>query len=287
MKKELKKKIRQIRPIEIAAQQSDKTPESQIILDYCLAIRTVMGTKGKYPLEFPGVELYKKLIQIVDSLDRLLLSRSSQLLSKLRQRLSVLPTYQASFALLNQALKWIRQIAHLLDTEIAAAQAVPDLLNYLAQLKLEIADTTDLSLTREFGSDLTVNALLNQWLNHFQKITTSFSCKLFSYRQEPLLPKTNNDLEIFIGQIKKSRRQITGRKNTQSFILREGSAVAILFGLPQDTDWVKSFATVELNTFRTALATLRRSSERSKCWQIRRDLANYLSVLEQQWFNSE
>ena len=95
------------------------------------------------------------------------------------------------------------------------------------------------------------------------------------------------DLEIFIGQIKKSRRQITGRKNTQSFILREGSAVAILFGLPQDTNWLESFATVELDNFRTALAALRRSSERSKCWQIRRDLKNYLSALEQQWLNSE
>ena len=95
------------------------------------------------------------------------------------------------------------------------------------------------------------------------------------------------DLEICIGQIKKSRRQITGRKNTQSFILREGSAVAILFGLPQDTNWLESFATVELDNFRTALAALRRSSERSKCWQIRRHLKKYLSALEQQWFNSE
>ena len=154
-------------------------------------------------------------------------------------------------------------------------------MNYLAQLKQEIADTPDNSPVRELGSDLTVQALLNQWLNHFQKITTSFGSKLFSCRQEPLLPKTNNDLEIFIGQIKKSRRQITGRKNTQSFILREGSAVAILFGLPQDTDWLESFATVELDNFRTALAALRRSSERSKCWQILRDLKNYLSALEQ------
>ncbi len=287
LKKELKKKIRQIRPIEVAAQKSDQTSEAQIVQDYCLAIRTVMRTRGKYPLEFPGVELYQKLVQIIDSLERSLSIRASELLSKLRQRLSIVPTYQAGFDLLNQALKWIRQIAHLLDTETAAPQAIKDLLNYLAQRTQEITDTTDLSLARELDSDLTVRALLNQWLNHFQKTTTSFGSKLFSCRQEPLLPKTNNDLEIFIGQVKKSRRQITGRKNTQSFILREGSAVAILFGLPIDTNWLESFATVELDNFRTALAALRRSSERSKCWRIRRDLKNYLSTLEQQWFNSE
>ena len=84
LKKELKKKIRQIRPIEVAAQQSDKTPEAQIVQDYCLAIRTVMRTRGKYPLEFPGVKLYQKLVQILDSLERSLLTRSSKLLSKLR-----------------------------------------------------------------------------------------------------------------------------------------------------------------------------------------------------------
>ena len=271
LKKELKKRVRQIRPVEVAAQKSNNNPEAQIVQDYCLAIRTAMGTGGKYPLEFSGVELYRKLIQISNSLERVLSCRCSPLLTRLRQRLSTLSNYQASFTLLNQALIWIRQIAHLLDAEGSVADALPKLLNNLTQLKQHTSDSD----------------IVDQWLAHFQKITASFSPKLFSYLQEPLLPKTNNDLEIFIGQIKKSRRQITGRKNTQSFILREGSAVAILFGLPQDTNWLESFATVEFDSFRTALAALRRSSERSKCWQIRRDLTNYLSALEHQWFNSE
>ncbi len=73
----------------------------------------------------------------------------------------------------------------------------------------------------------------------------------------------------------------------QSFILREGSDVAILFGLPQGINWLESFARVELDNFRTALASLRPSSERSKYWQIRRHLKNYLFALKQQWFNSE
>ena len=50
LKKELKKKIRQICPIEVTAQQSDKISEAQIVQDYCLVIRAVMRTRGKYPL---------------------------------------------------------------------------------------------------------------------------------------------------------------------------------------------------------------------------------------------
>jgi hypothetical protein len=53
-----------------------------------------------------------------------------------------------------------------------------------------------------------------------------------------LLPKTNNDLEVFIGQLKKSRRRVTGRKDTTQFILREGRAVACLQSLPDKSVWV-------------------------------------------------
>lgn len=99
-----------------------------------------MGTGGKYPLEFSGVELYRKLIQIANSLDRVLSCRCSPLLTRLRQRLSTLPNYQASFALLSQALKWIRQIAHLLEAEGSVANALPKLLNDLTQLKQHTSD---------------------------------------------------------------------------------------------------------------------------------------------------
>ena len=50
LKKELKKKIRQIRPVERAAEQlNPHTPEAQVVKDYCLAIRTVSQQQGKYP----------------------------------------------------------------------------------------------------------------------------------------------------------------------------------------------------------------------------------------------
>ena len=182
--------------------------------------------------------------------------------------MSVLPTYQATASLLAQAFGWIRQIAHRLDGEGSAAKAEHNLLDYLTQISKE------------------TTAPLVEWVQHFEKITQSFLPKLFSYLQQPLLPLTNNELEIFIGQLKKRRRQVTGRKNTQAFILREGSAVAILFGLPQETDWLESFAQVNLDDFHTSLAALRRGEQRSKCWRIRRALKNYLSGLEQRWLNS-
>ena len=92
------------------------------------------------------------------------------------------------------------------------------------------------------------------------------------------MPHTNNELELFIGRIKKSRRHITGRKHTQEFILREGSSVAILFGLPPAINWVPPFSRGNINDFYQILNRLRQTEKRRKCCHTRRDLVAYLSA---------
>ena len=115
----------------------------------------------------------------------------------------------------------------------------------------------------------------------------AFTPHLFEYVKQPLLPRTNNDLELFIGRLKKSRRHITGRKNTQEFMLREGSLVAILFGLPQPDTWVDAFSRVDPTDFQHTLRLLRQTDKRSKCWHARHDLEAYLASLEQPWVSQE
>lgn len=59
---------------------------------------------------------------------------------------------------------------------------------------------------------------------HVEKLTRAFAPKLFAFHDQPLLPKTNYDLETFIGQLKKSRRRATGRKDTCAFILSDAQS---------------------------------------------------------------
>ena len=115
----------------------------------------------------------------------------------------------------------------------------------------------------------------------------AFTPHLFDYLKQPLLPRTNNDLELFIGRIKKSRRHVTGRKNTQEFMLREGSFVAMLFGLPEATDWTDAFSRVNPDEFHHTLDLLRQTDKRKKCWHARRDLEAFLAALEQPWLPHE
>jgi hypothetical protein len=120
-----------------------------------------------------------------------------------------------------------------------------------------------------------------------EKITFALIPHLFEYSKPPLLPRTNNALERFIGRLKKSRRHITGRKNTQAFMLRQGHMVAMRFGRPQTDNWGDAFARVDRHDFQQPLRLLRQTDKRSNGWRARHDLAAYLASLEQPWVPHE
>src|SRR6184192_3328839 len=68
-KKELKKQVRGVRPIEREAEQLDD--EAAVITrKYCLAVRSALTDDGHPPLAAPGLRLYKRLSLIVASLER-------------------------------------------------------------------------------------------------------------------------------------------------------------------------------------------------------------------------
>jgi hypothetical protein len=268
-KKELKKRIRGIRDVERQAEQLP-TKEAQMVADYGLAIRTVMRDDGKYPLDPPGVQLYQKLQLIAASVERVRVVHPSALLKRLSRMLSVLSFFQKEYEQLVMLFSWIYQIAHRLQAQISCEEAQSQLLAFIDELKQSGLPTELLSV-----------------VTYVEKITIAFAPHLFEYLKQPLLPGTNNDLELFIGRLKKSRRHITGRKNTQEFILREGSMVAILFGLPQTDNWGAAFARVNPNDFYLALNLLRQTEKRRKCWRVRRDLGAYLAALEQPWVSQE
>ena len=68
-KKELKKRVRGIRPIE--RQVEDRTdPEAQAVLGYCSAVRSAITDDGRPPLQASGLKLHGRLSAITASLDR-------------------------------------------------------------------------------------------------------------------------------------------------------------------------------------------------------------------------
>jgi hypothetical protein len=68
-KKELKKHVRGVRPLERALEgRSD--PEAEVIRGYCAAVRSALTDDGRPPLEASGLKLHGRLSTIAASLDR-------------------------------------------------------------------------------------------------------------------------------------------------------------------------------------------------------------------------
>src|SRR6185437_3631725 len=92
-KKELKKRVRGIRPIERAAEEEaaegEDDAEAEVVRGYCAAVRAALSDDGLPPLAASGLELHDRLGRIAASLDRVA-ARAGALpggLARLRQLL--------------------------------------------------------------------------------------------------------------------------------------------------------------------------------------------------------
>lgn len=68
-KKELKKEVRGVRPLERKVQDRDD-PEAQAVTGYCQAIRSALTDDGHPPLDAPGLRLRERLDKVAKSLQR-------------------------------------------------------------------------------------------------------------------------------------------------------------------------------------------------------------------------
>jgi hypothetical protein len=68
-KKELKKRVRGVRPIERAL-EGREDPEAEAVRGYCLAVRSAITDDGRAPLSASGLKLHERLSSIHDSVER-------------------------------------------------------------------------------------------------------------------------------------------------------------------------------------------------------------------------
>jgi hypothetical protein len=76
-KKELKKRVRGVRPIERKVEGRDDA-EAKAIRGYCAAVRSALTDDGRPPLSAPGLVLKGRLEAVVQSLDRVAEKRGSR-----------------------------------------------------------------------------------------------------------------------------------------------------------------------------------------------------------------
>src|SRR6266516_3206454 len=87
-KKELKKRVRGVRPIERQAEK-EQSKEAEVVRDYCAAVRAAVTDDGRPPLAASGLKLHERLTKTAASLDRVVTKagRLPRGLEKLRRLL--------------------------------------------------------------------------------------------------------------------------------------------------------------------------------------------------------
>jgi hypothetical protein len=215
-KKELKKRVRGVRPIERGA-EAERNLEAEIVRGYCAAVRAALTDDGLPPLSASGLKLHQRLTLIVASLDRGF-DQAGDLpggLKRLRQLLSQgLNETAALWPPVKQAYRWVHRVARLLENkkQLPAKNLRRGLSQILTRMRHAARQAKDQAVREQ--------------LQNFVKVTKSYWSGLFRCYESIDIPRTNNDLEHLFGSYRYHERRASGRKSASaSLVVKGGSRI--------------------------------------------------------------
>jgi hypothetical protein len=168
--------------------------------------------------------------------------------------------------------QWVIDLEHLLDPEHnpgkTSAQVAQAIEAYLLDLTTSQAtDPQDQSVA-----------------NHINRIFRSFWWGLFASYDVAGLPRTNNELERFIRQIKMGQRRLSGRKNVQDFIVRYGAYAALVDQAESLDELLIRLEQVDQAEFLKVRQQLNLTLiQQAKIHRFRFHRADFLADLEARW----
>jgi hypothetical protein len=275
-KKELKKRVRGIRPIERQTEQGDEDDEeAEIVRGYCAAVRAALTDDGLPPLAGAGLKLHDRLNRIAASLDRVA-ARAGRLPGGLKRLQDLLRRGLEQTAALwppvREAFGWVKRVSRLLKNKDGSpARSLRHRFVQLLSRMRTAAATTAFPAVRA-------------GLRHFLKVSKSYWAGLFRCYESSDLPRTNNDLEHAFGSHRYHERRASGRRRASPGLVVLGSARLISSvatrlrpdeGLRLPSGYVQNW-----QELRARLE--RRRESRRKQRRFRHDPLGYLTQLEQQ-----
>ena len=274
-KKELKKRVRGIRPIERRAEQAaEDDEEAEIVRGDCAAVRAALTDDGLPPLAGAGLQLHDRLSRIAAGLDRVaaLAGRLPGGLKRLQALLRRgLEETAGLWPPVREAFKWVKRVSRLLKNpeELPARELRRRLVHLLSRMRRAAATTALASV----GASL----------RHFLKVSKSSWPGLFRCSESPDIPRTNNDLEHVFGSHRYHERRASGRRRASPGLVVMGSARLVSSVAtrlrPEEGLLLPSDDVEDWRELRAGLEQRRESRRKQR--RFRHDPVGYLKELEQ------
>ena len=171
--------------------------------------------------------------------------------------------------------QWIRDVETILaDYPRAGDGERPPSQQVAAKL-----DAYLLQLTEQSG----LHGDVATWRDHFVSAMRRFWPGLFYCYDQPLVPRTNNEIEIFYNQLKRQRRRNTGRKGTQDYLVRYGPYL-VCSQDKSETTVLSHFRCVDHSDLRAQRLAMRHKAERRHVmWRFRHHRDDFCADLKRRW----
>lgn len=125
-----------------------------------------------------------------------------------------------------------------------------------------------------------------QFVDNLKRYSNGFWKGLFACYDYPILPRTNNDLELFFRRIKRRHRRITGLRSWNRYIMRHGEHIVFAEDAIDDPDIIQRLLSVSHAKYCEENENWKeRKDEHVKRYRYKRDPSLYLKNIEEKWLN--
>jgi hypothetical protein len=256
-------------PVPVAQEQD------AVLQDISRRIRYLLTLKGRPPFCLAGVEMFERLTEVKDFLERLIAHHTHHQLVQLQQGLlTALQVVQTNYTLLRQTADWLAYIADLLDPTgkptRTAVQVQQALFAYLEQIKIISKHNPD----------------LQPFFRTIQKTTISYAPGLFHCYDMPGLPRTNNARESDFRDLNRRLLRTTGQKGLTRRIIQRSGAWELLQRPASLQDTILAFNHVAPQDFKEERQRIRQHRDRFRLHtRSTKQSCLQLTKLEQRWAN--
>jgi hypothetical protein len=264
-------------PITVAETSPASVAQEQdaILQDLSRRIRYLLTLKGRPPFCLAGIEMFERLTEVKDCLDRLIAHHSHPQLLQLHQGLSAaLQLVQPKYSLLHQVADWLTQIADLLDPAgkplRSSEQVQEEMLNYL--MKIETISNQQPDLQPFFQTVL--------------KTTLNYAPGLFHCYDFPGSPRTNNARESDFRDLNRRLLRTTGQKGLTRRLIQRTGAWELLHRPDTLQNAILAFSQIAQPDFAEERQRIRQHRDRFRMHtRSPKQSSRQLSKLEQRWAN--